>query len=800
MWTLPLDQIDKLNEFLEEKDIPIKGIPKEAFDAMKDPSEFNSIDITRIPSELFQTLLPFQKTGVLFSIKQQGKVLICDEMGLGKTIQAVAVSCYYMQDWPLLVIVPSFLKDQWSAEFKRWLPDLASDISIISTSKNWRVGRINIVSYDLINSLKDTLLKEQHFDAIICDESHYLKSADTQRTQAILPILKKSKRRILLTGTPALSRPSELYPQLDALDMPIFQKFEDFGLRYCKAFRGQHGWDYSGASNLLELHAILRGTVMIRRKKDDVLSELPEKNRSLVYIHPDEDIANDIQEKLGNINTKKSWEKDMEEDRTMSLLFQKTSKAKLDATEKYISNLLESEERKMLIFAYHIEMMDRIGQLLKEKDISFIRIDGSTPIKSRSDLTTQFSKKSHLRVAILSVTCASSGINMVAASLIVFAELYWTPGMLLQAEDRAHRIGQKASHIDIRYLIARKTLDDVMWPMIERKLKVVGETLNGQRESIEAVRVDGEDFRTIQSYSLEINESSEESEPITMNEDINESVSNTNTPTTRKTKKRSKSDTTKKSKRTKISPPTGSRSIATMFKEMNEKAKPSIEPVIIDLCDDDDDDEDIIIPKALFQSPTKPNTNSDLSEQSKDSISASKLKRRNNLDNNNVYNESEIESPLPDTKPKQSSIRADKIKQSKPKNSHKNRTPDNLQNGFSKVPMRSLEKKESCSSLKLIPKGISDDIVSDDYDDFEKKPISTLSPSSKFLNRPHTSDNSTHRQMKSKRKFNETWSKSSSKSNHSRTPSFPFKLEGLRKSRFTPLQITGGDEISTKKV
>lgn len=562
---IPVRHIHEFTQSLESEGFLVKDIPEEVFKVMALVHEFPIVDMTRIPEDLFNALLPFQKRGVLFSIQHDGKVFICDEMGLGKTIQAISIAAYYRDEWPVLVIVPSFLKEQWSSEFKRWFPDMYSEINIITTSKNWNIGLINIVSYELIHSLKDSLFQKHNFDVIICDESHYLKSLDSLRSLAVVPLLKKAKRRILLTGTPALSRPCELYPQMDALGIPIFSKFKDFGLRYCKAFQGPHGWDYSGSSNLHELHAILRKTIMIRRMKNDVLTELPAKNRSLVYIEPKEEIVKEIQANLGKVGEKKNWKKDMKEDSTMTMLFQKTSSAKLDATETYLSNLLENEDRKMLIFAYHLEMMDRISELLTEQDVPFIRIDGNTPVKTRSTLTDQFSKQPRFRVAILSVTCASSGINMVAASLVIFTELYWTPGVLLQAEDRTHRIGQKASHIDIHYLIARGTLDDIMWPLIEKKMKVVGETLNGQKEYLDAIRVEGSSFRTIESYFLDICESE------SPNTDV-------------KPKKRTKNQSSE-SKRRKSLPENG-QTITAMFKEIEERSK-HMKPILIDLCDDD---------------------------------------------------------------------------------------------------------------------------------------------------------------------------------------------------------------------
>lgn len=154
-------------------------------------------------------------------------------MGLGKTIQAIAIAVYYKADWPLLIICPSSLRLNWSNEFAKWVPEIGYwDIKIIMKGKDIPNSLVNIVSYDLAHKMK---LEQRSFGVIIADESHYLKNPDTIRAKTIVPILQKAKHAILLTGTPALSRPIELFSQLQALGCPIFNSAKAFGQRYCDA-------------------------------------------------------------------------------------------------------------------------------------------------------------------------------------------------------------------------------------------------------------------------------------------------------------------------------------------------------------------------------------------------------------------------------------------------------------------------------------------------------------------------------------------------------------------------------------
>jgi len=161
-------------------------------------------------------------------------------------------------------------------------------------------------------------------------------------------------------------------------------------------------------------------------------------------------------------------------------MYQETSVSKAPAVLEYLSDLLENEETSFIVFAHHISLMDAISNFLGEKGVKHIRIDGSTPQHSRQALVDTFQDKEDVRVAVLGITSASVGLTLTKASTIIFAELYWTPAQLLQGEDRAHRIGQKRS-VDVKYLLAEGTVDDQLWPILKRKLEVVGQSVDGAK-------------------------------------------------------------------------------------------------------------------------------------------------------------------------------------------------------------------------------------------------------------------------------------------------------------------------------
>ena len=127
---------------------------------------------------------------------------------------------------------------------------------------------------------------------------------------------------------------------------------------------------------------------------------------------------------------------------------------------------------KMLIFAHHVVVLDGIEAALVEKKVRFMRIDGRVSKEARHESVKQFQEEEGMRVALLSITAAGVGLTLTAASTVVFAELHWTPGMMIQAEDRAHRIGQLSS-VNCHYLIGEGSLDDMLYRQLERKVNNV---------------------------------------------------------------------------------------------------------------------------------------------------------------------------------------------------------------------------------------------------------------------------------------------------------------------------------------
>ena len=271
---------------------------------------------------------PFQKAGIEYALKRRD-TLIADPPGLGKTPMSIGVANALPGCRRILVIAPASLKENWRREFRKWTTQgLSVGVSHASmrvkehvgtykngkpkyklrTYKNvWPQSDVVIVNYDVLERFEEQI-DDEHWDLLVCDEAHALKTPDANRTLRVLggsrlepdPKRKGKKRkkfydpidaerRVFLSGTPMLSRPIELWPLVKACDPDGLGKdYYEYAYRYCEGRHTIHGFDVRGASNLEELGEFLRSAFMIRRSKREVLPELPEVQRQVVLVESPE--------------------------------------------------------------------------------------------------------------------------------------------------------------------------------------------------------------------------------------------------------------------------------------------------------------------------------------------------------------------------------------------------------------------------------------------------------------------------------------------------------------------------------
>lgn len=155
-----------------------------------------------------------------------------------------------------------------------------------------------------------------------------------------------------------------------------------------------------------------------------------------------------------------------------------TGSAKVKGTVEFLENLVENKV-KFIVFCHHYEVMDQIEDSIVKKKIPYIRIDGQIEATKRYEAVRKFQTDPNILVGILSLTASSQGITLTSATTVVFAEMNWTPGIMVQAEDRCHRIGQSNS-VNVYYLFGENTVDAMIYPRLKLKSEVFANVLDGK--------------------------------------------------------------------------------------------------------------------------------------------------------------------------------------------------------------------------------------------------------------------------------------------------------------------------------
>lgn len=464
-----------------------------------------------VPAPEGLAYLGFQKAGIAFG-HERNAVLFADEMGLGKTVQAIGLMNADPTLKRVLVICPASLKLNWKRELERWL--VRKRAIFVADSKAFAplADGITVVNYDVLHK-HELELRTTEWDLVVCDEAHYLKNKDARRTKMVfgeratakekaqgmadVPGL-QARKRVLLTGTPICNKPAELFPLISYLDPVTWGNFFKFAVRYCGAHQNGFGWDFSGAANLAELQDKLRSTIMVRRLKKDVLTELPAKRRQVVEFPADTPalraVTREEREAYEGVDElearvelaaasedagafeaavaalKKGQQACFE---GLSTLRLETARAKIPLCIEHIEEAVE-ESAKVVVFAHHKEvaraLADRFGN-------AAVRVVGDTPIAERQAAVDRFQKDPSCKVFIGSIMAAGVGLTLTAASHVIFCELDWVPGNVTQAEDRCHRIGQKESVL-VQHLVLEGSLDATMARRIIAKQEVIDKALD----------------------------------------------------------------------------------------------------------------------------------------------------------------------------------------------------------------------------------------------------------------------------------------------------------------------------------
>lgn len=477
-WATPLSNAAAIVEIF-----PGVSMPPEVEVAANKQNEIKALSNSAAPTQLAidglgGTPYPFQIAGVEFLQATGGRAILADEMGLGKTIQAIMYLHNNPDKLPALVICPASVKLNWRREILKWSSILRPAIaegkkpSSIPTDAN-----VIIINWDLLAAW------EKHIGGIktiIADEAHYAKNPKAQRTQALRELAKRTQHVILMTGTPVVNRPAELWTLLNIVQPQTWKSFWEYAQRYCAPKNNGFGWDFSGASNLDELHERIK-TVVCRRTKAQVLPELPEKRRVIVPVEFDQAARAEYESAIRRYL--KSTKGQINALVEIEAARQAAVKGKLAACLDWIKDMLDANG-KLVVFAWHTETIRAIAAAFP--GISVI-LTGETSQVERQTVVDRFQNDDDCRLFIGNIRAAGVGITLTAASAVAFVEFAWTPGEMEQAFDRIHRIGQRDAAIAY-YLVGENTIDEDIADLLEQKRLVI-ETIHDGAPHIQDVSI-----------------------------------------------------------------------------------------------------------------------------------------------------------------------------------------------------------------------------------------------------------------------------------------------------------------------
>ncbi len=452
---------------------------------------------------------PYQEKGVAKGLVLK-RFINGDEQGLGKTLQSLATihaAALRGEDvFPCLVICPSSTKINWKREWEMWT-DRKAMVMESKVRDSWHryhdigMADVFITNYEslkkyFVSSIPkkgnrrrsvDIVMDDRInlFKSVIVDESHRCKNPSTLNAQLTLRIAQDKKWVILLTGTPVVNKPVDLFPQL-----AIIGRLGDFGgknrffSRYCEGGRG--------ASNLKELNYFLNKHCFFRREKTEVAKDLPEKQRQTImcdittraeYNKARDEFVKYLQEN-GADDAEIAKKMRGEIIVKMQALKKISAYGKLNEAKDFIHEVNDSGE-KLIVFVVHHDIVDE----LKKEFPKAVTVTGRDRDFEKQASIDAFQKDPDTRLIICNIKAAGVGITLTASSRVAFIEYPWTYADCVQCEDRAHRIGQK-NNVMCTYFLGQNTIDEDMYELILQK-RHVANTITGANDSIKMDMVDG---------------------------------------------------------------------------------------------------------------------------------------------------------------------------------------------------------------------------------------------------------------------------------------------------------------------
>jgi SWI/SNF-related matrix-associated actin-dependent regulator 1 of chromatin subfamily A len=456
-----------------------------------------------LPEDMFPDLRPYQLDFLRFMIWREGRGLCADDMGIGKTVEALSYLKLHPELRPALIVCPASIKLQWYREYYKWVG--RENVQTLSgrIPNNYWEDYTYIINWDILsskkyikNETKENIIKGKKvikpgevietievgwinvlekipFKVLIGDEIQAIGDPGRFRTKAFKKLAKRIPHLIGLSGTPIRSHPKQFFTTLNLIAPDIFPNRQRYLESFCDPKFNGFGWTYNGASHTEDLHRIVK-SLMIRRRKKDVLKDLPDKIRSVVPLEVGSlSEYNEQYENYRNIEGKKYIEIENELKELQRSIFN----LKKGMVVKWIKDFLDSGE-KLFVGAYHRAVVEFLVEEFKDISVS---IYGGTSAGDRDRAIQRFQKDDKIRLFIGNTIAAGVGIDGLqnVCSHAAIVELNGTSTDFLQFEDRLHRIGQDGC-VNIYYLIAEGTIEDKLVKILDEGIKMIDAVMDGK--------------------------------------------------------------------------------------------------------------------------------------------------------------------------------------------------------------------------------------------------------------------------------------------------------------------------------
>jgi len=434
-------------------------------------------------------LFPYQREGVRFLDSRNGRGLIADAPGLGKSAQALRwILKNHARALPAVVVCPASLKLNWAREADKWTDFTVAVLE--GRQGTLPKAELYIVNYDVMATMKrkggkvkgrGPQLIQSGIQTAVLDESHMCKERTAKRTQAVMRFTERLPFVIALSGTPITNRPAEFYPVISMINPDLFPDWWEYAKRYCGLYFDGFGWNTDGASHVKELHNIVAHPetgIMIRRLKEDVLTELPPKQRIVVPLQLPPDAQYWQAEKHFEkwLQTQSLFTKSLVRPK-LNTIKQLAALEKIPAAVEWIADYLD-QGQKLVVFSLHHKVIDELQlQLAKYKPLV---MDGRTPMNKRAGLVETFQTDPKHTLIIGHLLALGVGWTLTAASATCSVELDYVPANHSQGDDRVHRIGQKSDSVFSYYLVAAETVEENIVKMLDRKQSVLNAVIDGK--------------------------------------------------------------------------------------------------------------------------------------------------------------------------------------------------------------------------------------------------------------------------------------------------------------------------------